>query len=134
MEQSMIRINLADSEHQFPNAYRLRFDQNSQFEVIGEANLVENLLAQVCTRPPDAILLDCNLLGIHPQRLLNTLQEHCPATRLLASSVHLEHKKTTQELGVDTFLLKQLPPDQFFEALLAAVDESFDQRLHKEIQ
>ena len=120
----MIQMFLADSEEHIRDAYKLLFEQNSQFEVVGEASHVESLLAQVCAQPPDAILLDWNLLGIHPQRLVNTLREHCPATRILASSVRPEHKKATQELGVEAFLLKQLPPDQFFQALLIALDES----------
>lgn len=117
-----IRIFIADSENHIRRALKLLMDQNAQFKIVGEAHHVESLLAQVCTEPPDAILLDWNLVGIHPQRLLKTLREHCPNTRILASSVRPEHESLTRELGVDAFLLKQLPPDQFYQALLAALD------------
>ena len=120
----MIRLFLADSENHIRRALKLRLKQDSKFEIVGEANHVESLLAQVCMQPPDAILLDWNLVGIHPQRLLNTLREHCPATRILVSSVRPEHEKTTRELDVDAFLSKQLPPDQFIQALVTALGSS----------
>lgn len=120
----MIRIFIADSENHIRRALKLIIAQDPQFEVVGEANHVESLLAQVCAQPPDAILLDWNLVGIHPQRLLNTLREHCPATRILASSVRPEDEKITREQSVDAFLSKQLPPDQFFQALVSALNES----------
>ena len=120
----MIRISVADSESHIRRALMLLVAQEPQFEIVGEANHVESLLAQVCAQPPDAILLDWNLVGIHPQRLLHTLQTHCPNTRILASSVRPEHEKITRELGVDTFLLKQLPPEQFIAALTAAINQN----------
>ena len=118
----MIRIFLADSEHHIRAALKLLLEQDSHFEIVGEANHVESLLAQVCNQPPDAIVLDWNLVGIHPQRLLSTLREHCPKTKILASSVRPEHQKTSAELGVDAFLLKQLPPEQFFAALTETIN------------
>ena len=120
----MIRIFIADSENHIRRALKLLIAQDPQFEIVGEASHVESLLAQVCAQPPDAILLDWTLVGIHPQRLLNTLREHCPATRILANSVRPEYEKSAREQGVDAFLSKQLPPDQYFDAMVTALEES----------
>ena len=129
----MIRIFLADSEIHIRRALKLLLAQDSQFEIVGEASHVESLLAQVCSQPPDAIILDWNLVGLHPQRLLNTLRDHCPATRILATSVRPEQMAAVFEIGADGFLLKQLPPDQFYEALIKALDKSSTHQLFKEI-
>ena len=119
----MKTIFLADSEKHVRAALSLMLEHQGNFAIIGEANHAESLLAQVCHQPPDVILLDWNLPGLHPQRLLSALRQYCPTTRILASSVRPEHKKTALELGVDSFLLKQLPPEQFLGALSAAINK-----------
>jgi DNA-binding NarL/FixJ family response regulator len=116
-------IFLAEGEKHVRKALHLMLEHQGNFVIVGEADHAESLLAQVCQQPPDVILLDLNLPGLHPQRLLTTLHQYCPVTRILASSVRPEQEKTARELGVDAFLLKQLPPDQFFQVLVSALDE-----------
>jgi DNA-binding NarL/FixJ family response regulator len=114
-------IFLAESEKHVREALRLILEHHAGFMVIGEANHAESLLAQVCQHPPDVILLDWNLPGLHHQRLTAVLRKHCPTTRILATSVRPEHAKTAFEFGVDAFLLKQLLPDQFLTKLEEAL-------------
>ena len=119
----MNTIFLADSEKHVRAALSLMLEHQGNFAIVGEANHAESLLAQVCHKPPDVILLDWNLPGLHPQRLLRALRQYCPATTILASSVRPEDQKICGELGVDAFLLKQLPPEQFFSALVKAIED-----------
>ena len=119
----MKTIFLADSEKHVRAALSLMLEHQGNFAIVGEANHAESLLAQVCHQPPDVILLDWNLPGLHPQRLLRTLRQYCPATRILVSSVRPEQERSAHELGVDAFLLKQLPPEQFFSALVKAIED-----------
>lgn len=118
----MKTIFLADSEKHVRSALSLMLEHQGAFAIVGEANHAESLLAQVCQQPPDVILLDWNLPGLHPQRLLTTLRQYCPSTIILASSVRPEQEKTARELGIDAFLLKQLPPEQFFSELTSAIN------------
>ncbi|MCK7467799.1 MAG: hypothetical protein MZU91_06550 [Desulfosudis oleivorans] len=52
---------------------------------------------------PDAILLDWNLPGFHPQRLIPALRECSPTAILVALSVKPEHEKIAKEYGMDGF-------------------------------
>ena len=110
-------IFLAEGEKHVREALHLLLDDHANIVVMGEADHAESLLAQVCQRPPDVILLDWALPGLHPQRLLAALRKHCPSTRILVTSVRPEHAKPAFEFGVDAFLLKQLLPDQFVNKL-----------------
>ena len=117
-------IFLADAEKHVRNALRLMLEHQPSFLVIGEAGTAESLLAQACQRQPDVILLDWNLPGLHPQRLLMALSQCCPETITIATSVKPEHEKIAQEYGLQGFLLKLLPPENFLSALLTIVLEN----------
>ena len=119
-------VFLAESEDHVRRALRLLLENQSDIRIAGEASHAESLLAQVCQRPPDAILLDWDLPGLHPQRLFSALRQHCPATRILVTSVRPEKAKKILEFGGDAFLLKQLPPDQFIAKLAEALNNHID--------
>ncbi|MFN2233349.1 MAG: response regulator transcription factor [Anaerolineales bacterium] len=112
-----ISIFLAEGETHVRNAMRLMLDYQDGFVIIGSANTAESTLAQVCQNPPDAILLDWDFPRVNYQRLIHTLREHCPQTRLVATSVKPEHELAAHQVGTDVFISKQLPPDQFLAAL-----------------
>lgn len=109
---------LADGEKHVRDALRLMLEHQADFVIVGEAGDAEGLLAQVCQRPPDVILLDWNLPGIHHQRMIRTLQDHCPSTRLVVTSVKPEQEKIAREYKIDGFLSKQIPPESFLSALI----------------
>ncbi|MBN2502472.1 MAG: response regulator transcription factor [Anaerolineales bacterium] len=120
----MKTVFLAEGENHVREALRLLLEQREGFQITGEASHAESLLAQACQQPPNVILLDWNLPGLHPQRLLAALHQHCPTTLILATGVRMEQANAARDLGVDAFLSKQLPPDEFIAALLQAIDES----------
>ena len=80
-------VFLAEGEKHVREALCLLLEHQVDFVIAGEASHAESLLAQVCQAPPDVILLDWNLPGLHHQRLLAELREYCPATRILVISV-----------------------------------------------
>ncbi len=117
----MDTIFLAEGEKHVREALRLILEHQPDFMIVGEANTAESTLAKVCQHPPDVILLDWNLPGLHPQRLLAALRQCCPDTQIVATSVRPEQENAAIKLGASGFLLKQLPPDQFITALIKAV-------------
>jgi DNA-binding NarL/FixJ family response regulator len=114
---------LADGEKHVRRALRLNLELAGEIHIAGEAGSAESALAQVCQQPPDAILLDWNLPGLHPQRMLRALRRCCPTTLVLAASVRPEQEFAARQLGVDGFLSKQLPPDEFINQLAAAFSQ-----------
>lgn len=116
-----MQIFIADSHAHVREALRLLLEQQGGFAVCGEAADPENLLAQVCTHPPEFILLDWHLPGLRPHYLLRALKRCCPATLVLATSVNPENARQALSHGVDGFLLKSLPPDEFLQALRTSI-------------
>ncbi|RIK18556.1 MAG: hypothetical protein DCC51_10345 [Anaerolineae bacterium] len=118
-ENDVKTLFLAESEKHVLDALCLMIEQQDGMTVVGVAHSVEAMLAQVCRRAPDIILLDWNLPGIHHQRLIRSLRECCPATKLVAVSVKPEDEQTAGENGVDGFISKQLPAEIFMASLNA---------------
>jgi two-component system response regulator DesR len=117
----MTTIFLAEGEKHVREALRLMIENQADLTSAGEAATTESLLAQVCQHPPDLVLLDWNLPGLHPQRLIRTLQKYCPGTKVVAISVKPEQENGAKEWGVDGFLLKQVPPEVFMETLMTII-------------
>jgi len=117
-------VFIAEGEKHVLKALQLSLANQTDFIIQGEAGHAESLLAQVCAQPPDVILLDWNLPGINPQRLIQTLRKHCPAAVLVATSVKPEHEKYAEDYGMDGFLSKQGSPDEFMEELKAITNRS----------
>lgn len=120
----MKTVLLAESEKHVLDALRLAMEQQSEIKVAGEARSAESLLAQVCQHAPDVILLDWSLPGLHPQRLIRTLRECCPAATLVALSVKPEDEKAAKEHGLDGFISKQLSAESFIAALNQTLSRS----------
>lgn len=118
----MKTVFVAEGERHVLEALRLVLEQRTDLEILGEARSAESLLAHACKMSPDAILLDWNLPGFHPQRLIPALRECCPAAKLVAISVKPEHEKVANEYGLDGFISKQLPPESFLASLDAILE------------
>jgi len=114
-------IFLADGENHVRAALSLLIKYQPEMLIAGEAENAENLLAQVCANPPNIILLDWKLPGIRPQKLVQTLRTFCVKTQIVVISVKPEHEKAAKELGLDGFISKQLPPEQFIDALQGVI-------------
>jgi DNA-binding NarL/FixJ family response regulator len=115
----MKTIFLGEGEAHVREALRLMIENNTNFKVIGEASHAESLLAQVCKHPPDALLLEWNLPGIHHRRFIQALQAYCSEIRIVVMSVKPEDELSSKEWELAGFLSKQLPPDEFTSHLVA---------------
>jgi DNA-binding NarL/FixJ family response regulator len=120
----MKTIFLAEGEKHVREALRLLFEHQYDFAIMGEAGSAESTLANVCKHPPDVLLLDWHLPGLYPQRMIAALRECSPKMLIFATSVQPEQEKTSRQFGVDGFLLKQLPPDQYLAYLNAVMERS----------
>ena len=113
----MKKVFIAEAEKHVLRALLLLLDEQDELVITGDARSAESLLARVCKQPPDAILLDWNLPGLHPQRLIRILRECCPATKLIGISVKPEHESAAREYALDGFISKQLPAEAFMASL-----------------
>ncbi len=124
LEIDVKTIFIAEGEIHVLEALRLLFQQQPDYETLGQARSAEGLLAHACKLSPDAILLDWNLPGFHPQRLIPALRECTPTAILVALSVKPEHEKIAKEYGMDGFISKQLPPESFLISLNTIIEQA----------
>ena len=113
----MKTIFLAEGERHVLDALRLLLEEQADLKISGEAQSAEVLLAKACINPPDTILLDWNLPGIHHQRFIHTLRECCPGTKIVAMSIKPEHEGVAQEYGLVGFISKQISAEAFITLL-----------------
>jgi DNA-binding NarL/FixJ family response regulator len=117
------KVFIAEAEKHVLSALLLLLEEQDELVITGDARSAESLLAQVCKQPPDAILLDWNLPGLHPHRLVRTLRECCPNAKLIVISVKPEHEKDVKEYGLDGFISKQLSAESFLVSLKHILSE-----------
>ena len=114
----MKTIFLVEGEKHVREALRLLLELESNFTIIGEDGMAETALAKICQNPPDVILLSWDLPSLHhPQRLISAIRLCAPNTIILAMGVKPEQAKIALKAGAESFLSKQLPPDEFLDAL-----------------
>lgn len=119
MNEKKTTVFLAEGERHVLEALRLVLEQQTDFEIRGETQSAESLLARTCQLSPDVILLDWNLPGFNPQRLVPALCECCPSAKLVALIVKPEHEKVIKDYGLKTGLhfinLSKRPEDMGFD-------------------
>jgi DNA-binding NarL/FixJ family response regulator len=112
-----MRILLADPQAKVRFALRVLLERQPGLEVVGEADSAEGLLAHIALSAADLVLLDWNLAGAVPARLLLALRHDHPGLVVVALSSRPESRQAALSAGADAFVSKGNPP----EHLLAAV-------------
>jgi len=113
-----MRIFLSESEKHVREAVRFLIEQDGRFCITGEADHVESMLAQVCSNPPDLILLDWNMRELRPARIIAALRNLFPEIRIIALGIDVQDKARAISLGFDDFISKVELPEQFLSKLL----------------
>ncbi len=118
-----ISVFIAERENHVRQAMKLLFEHQPNFKFDGEADDAESLLVQVCKRPPDVVLIAWDLPGLHPVRFIRAVREHCPLVILVSIGVKPEHEVPSIEAGMDGYLIKQLPAQEFLAGLNEIVSD-----------
>jgi DNA-binding NarL/FixJ family response regulator len=116
-----MRILLADDQTRVRSAIRLLLEQQPIVNTVEEVTNAQELLDHVRNYCPDMLLLDWELPGYTPDKLLATLHTLCPDLFIIALSSRPQTRYVAVEAGANEFVSKSDPP----ECLLAAV-ESFE--------
>lgn len=119
----MKSIFLVEKEINVRDALCLIIEHQSDLQIIGTADQTSCILAEVCKQQPDVVLLDWYLPGICIERLFQAIRRCCRSVTIIAMSVRPENENNAIKAGADAFLLKQLAPDQFIDALKAAIEK-----------
>ena len=112
-----IMVFLAEGENHVRQAIQLSLDHQQGIKVTGSARHAESLLAQIAQFLPDVLLLDWHLPGMNPQRMLPVIRQYCPDTKIIATVLRSKLGKDALAYGIDAYLIKGLPPDDFVSSL-----------------
>lgn len=115
-QRSTMRILLVDDERRIRSALRLLFESEPEYIVVGEAENVNALIAQVIAERPDTVLLDWDLLKNRDQ-LIFGLKKVYPKLAVLILSGRPEVRQDAIRSGADAFFSKTDPPERLLLTL-----------------
>jgi two-component system, NarL family, invasion response regulator UvrY len=88
VEQSMIRVAIAEDHTLVREALRTLLENSGRCEVVGEASTGEEAVQIVAQRQPDVLLLDSAVPGKDGLEAITDIAEMQVATRVLVVSMH----------------------------------------------
>jgi DNA-binding NarL/FixJ family response regulator len=116
-----LRIFLADDQLAVRSAIRLLLEQETAFQVVGEAETATALLVQLAGSRPDLVLLDWELPGLPAVGSIATIHAGYPTLILIALSSRLEARQAALQAGADGFVGKSEPPEQLLAIIKIAI-------------
>jgi DNA-binding NarL/FixJ family response regulator len=112
-----MRILLADDQKEIRSAMRLLLEHQPSLEIVGEVAEAGNLLRQTAALEPELLLIDWELPGFRPGKMMPQLRTSCPHLRLIALSGLPEARQAALDAGADDFVSKGDPPENLLNAL-----------------
>jgi two-component system response regulator NreC len=120
--EAPIRIVLADDHSVIRSGLRVLLGEESDFEVVGEAEDVAGTGRMVEKRKPDVLVLDLQMPGADPVEDVPRLIESNPRTRIVVLTMRNDPLTARQMLraGASGYVLKQAADSQLVEAIRIA--------------
>ena len=121
-----LRVLIADDCPEVRSAIRLLLEnQNGEWKITGEAEDVNGLRKAIATQNADLILLDWELPGLQllsqenfsVRDLVNSLKSSGIPLFVVAFSGFFEARQQAKAAGVDAFVSKIEPPENFLNIL-----------------
>lgn len=113
-----MRVLLADDEPKVRSALRLILEQLKAVESVEEVNDAESLADRLQKTPPDLLLVDWELPGLHAGATFYEIRQHSPI-KVIALSGRCPAPQAALSYGADACLSKCESPDRLFAALHA---------------
>lgn len=103
---------------------RLTIEQDSQFEVVGEAASGKSAVAQAKELKPELVLMDIGLPEMNGIEAAKLIKSALPATRLVMLTSHDSDEDIFSALaaGADAYCLKDIASEQLMIALKTVAD------------
>lgn len=119
-----ITVLLADDHPLIREAIGNRLRQEADLRLVGEAGNGDACLTLCRGRQPDVVLLDLDMPGPSPLKLISSLRESCPQVKLIVLSAHDDYVSTHALLaaGVHGYVLKDEPPVAVIRAVRTVVE------------
>ena len=120
----MIKIVIFDDHKHRCEALKFMINLHSGLKCIGEYEDCSNLVANLSANPPDVVLMDIHMPGVHGIEGVKLLRKHFPQTFIIMQTVFDDDENLFNSLlaGAHGYLLKNTPVDKIIEGILEVVD------------
>ena len=117
-----ISIVLADDHTVVRRALRVLLEEESDFEVVAEAEDAEGAIRYLRGHKPDVLILDLNMPGRPSLEAIGNMREASPETRIVVLTMQKEPAFARQALqqGVLGYVLKDAADDELVQAVRSA--------------
>ena len=114
-----IGILLADDHPLFRQGLRRLLDTVADFDVVGEVERGDEVLAAVRAKRPEVVILDVELPGTSGIGALESIRAEAPDVRVLMLSGFGDPKRVRAALraGAHGYVLKNAPPPEILDAI-----------------
>lgn len=114
-----IRILIADDHKILREGIRALLEDQTDIEVVGEAEDGHAALKMVCELAPDIVLLDIAMPLLNGLEVTRRIRRDCPHTRVLILTMHENEEYIRQALasGAMGFILKDAGADELVAAI-----------------
>jgi DNA-binding NarL/FixJ family response regulator len=117
-----MKILLADDQPRVRFALRVLLEQQPGWIVVAEAVNSDELLVQAAATHPDLTVLDWELPGQVPEKLLPEIRRVCPDLRIVALGEQPEARYAALSAGADAFINRTNPPEQLLTVLKSCME------------
>jgi two-component system, NarL family, response regulator NreC len=117
-----ISIVLADDHTVVRRALRVLLEEESDFEVVAEAEDAEGAIRYLRGHKPDVLILDLNMPGRPSLEAIGEMREASPQTKIVVLTMQKEPAFARQALqqGVLGYVLKEAADDELVQAVRSA--------------
>lgn len=112
-----MKVLIADDQAKVRSALMVLLEQESELDIMGEVDDIDNLLVRTEFDQPELILLDWELSGKSMAFIIPVLKQIVKGLRIIAMSVRPEAARAAIEAGVDAFISKGENPDRLLKAI-----------------
>ena len=112
-----MRVIMADDQPEVCSAIRLLLEEKQGIIITGEASNAEDLLKKLRAVEADLVLLDWELPGSNPEKLIAQMRGICPQLSIIALSSSPQVRQEALQAGSQEFVGKSDPPEVLLEAL-----------------
>ena len=119
MNPVTLRILIADDNPSIRSALTLLLETRLNACIVGEADHMEVLLADVARLHPDIVILDWELPGLPEKSRVAALRMLHPAVKVVVTSYRPEVAHQAQVAQADSYVSKSEPPEKVVQVIQA---------------
>jgi len=118
----MIRVLLVDDQQLVRRGFKALLKTETNIEIVGEAGNGQEALAQVSALKPNVVLMDVRMPIMDGVATTKTISEQFPNVKVLVLTTFDDDEYVVQSVqhGAVGYLLKDTPPDDLVQAIIAA--------------